>query len=265
MRVILLPAVEEHSLRPTATITIGLLRGIVCTSCVHQAFQCFSSWFFLALFHEGEYLDDWENVEAFLSQGGKVLFTNCERLVRFFDCGRAARCMLPLGAGRFMHLFVLYGYQGAESDLEQLALTDQLFDAALGELSVVARGQPCMLVGDFNIEPTRIPCLAEGISAGLWVDLEAAWALASGTQPTAACKRTGDSAGGHRGDFKVGCPLAAVAVSSCRVNLDRWIAPHLAVMAHSDCASWTYQVTQPVQRTPLWPASWLPAVDKSRF
>ena len=24
----------------------------------------------------------------------------------FFDCGRAVRCMLPLGAGRFMHLFV---------------------------------------------------------------------------------------------------------------------------------------------------------------
>ena len=58
------------------------------------------------------------------------------------------------------------------TDPEQLALTDQLFDAALAELSVVARGQPCMMVGDFNVEPTKIPCLAKGISAGLWVDLE---------------------------------------------------------------------------------------------
>ena len=41
------------------------------------------------------------------------------------------RCTLPLGAGRFMHLVVLYGYQGADSDPEQFALTDQLFDAAL--------------------------------------------------------------------------------------------------------------------------------------
>ena len=64
--------------------------------------------------------------------------------------------------------FVLYGYQGADSDAEQLALTNQLFDAALSELSVVARGQPCMIVGDFNVEPTKIPCLAKGISAGLW-------------------------------------------------------------------------------------------------
>ena len=78
---------------------------------------------------------------------------------RFFDCGRAVRCMLPLGAGRFM------GKQGADSDAEQLALTDQFFDAVLGELSVVGRGQPCMLVGDFNVEPTTIPCLAKGRSA----------------------------------------------------------------------------------------------------
>ena len=86
---------------------------------------------------------------------------------RFFDCGRALRCLIPLGSGRFMHLVVLYGYQGADVDAEQLALTEQLFDAAFGELSVVARGQFCLLVGDFNVEPTKIPCLAKGISAGL--------------------------------------------------------------------------------------------------
>ena len=43
------------------------------------------------------------------------------------------------------------------------------------------------------------------------------------------------------------CPLAAAAaVLSCRVQADRWVALHL------------------VQRTPLWPASWLPAVDRIR-
>ena len=85
--------------------------------------------------------------------------------------------MLPFASGRFLHLVVLYGYQGADSDAEQLALTEQLFDAALGELSVVALDQPCLLVGDFNVEPTKIPCLVKGISAGLWVDLESAWAF----------------------------------------------------------------------------------------
>ena len=132
---------------------------------------------------------------------------------KFFDCGRVVSCTLPLGAGRFMHLVVLYGYQGADADPEQLAVTDQLFDAALGELSVVARGrsQPCLLVGDFNVEPTNISCLAKGISAGLWVDLEEAWALAAGLRPAPTCKRTWSAPGGHRRDFMVVCPLAAAA------------------------------------------------------
>ena len=36
-----------------------------------------------------------------------------------------------------------------------------------------------MLVGDFNVEPTKIPCLAKGISAGFWVDFGEAWAFAA--------------------------------------------------------------------------------------
>ena len=184
---------------------------------------------------------------------------------RFFDCGGAVRCMLPLGAGRFMHPVVPHGYQCADADPEQLALADHLFDTALGELSVVARRQPCMLVGDFNVEPTEIPCLAKGISAGLWVDLEASWALACGVQPAATCKRAWDAHGGCRRDFMVGCPLASAAVFSCAVQADWWIAPHLAVRTLFDYRRWSCRVTQPVQRTPLWPASWLPAVDKGRI
>ena len=113
--------------------------------------------------------------------------------------------------------------------LKQLALTDQLFAAALGVLSVVARGQPCMLVGDFIAEPTKILCLAKGILAGHWVDQEVSWALAIGKQPASTCMREWGSGGGNRRDFMVGCPLAAAAVFSCTVQADRWTAPHLAV------------------------------------
>ena len=60
---------------------------------------------------------------------------------------------------------------------------------------------------------------------------------------------------GHRRDFMVGCPLAAAAaVLSCRVQPGRWIAPHLAVR----------DSFLTVAGAPLWSASWLPAVDKSR-
>ena len=183
---------------------------------------------------------------------------------RFLDCGRAVRCLLSLGSGRFMHLVVLHGYQGADVDAEQLALTEQLFDAALGELCVVARGQLCLLVGDFNVEPTNIPCLAKGISAGLWADFEEAWALAAGLQPTPTCKRSWTAAGGHLRDFMVGCPLAVAAALSCKVQANRWVALHLAVRTFFDCCRWSGRVTQPVQRALLWLASWLPAVDKGR-
>ena len=113
------------------------------------------------------------------------------------------------------------------------------------------------------MEPTKIPCLAEGISAGLWLTLRrlGPWLLVYDRLPT--CKRGWGAAGGHRRDFMVGCPLAAAAaVLSCRLHTDRWIAPHLAVRTLFYCCSWTCRVTQSVQRTPLWPASWLPSVDK---
>ena len=105
--------------------------------------------------------------------------------------------------------------------------------------------------------------LTKGISAGLRVDLEAVWALASGAQPAVTCIRTLDSTGGRRRDFMVGCPLVTAAVSSSGVEPDRWIVPHLAVRPHFDCGRWSCKATQPVQRTPLWPASSLLANDKS--
>ena len=47
--------------------------------------------------------------------------------------------------------FVALGSETTTNSAEQLALTDQLFDAAPGELGVVARKQPCLVVGDFNV------------------------------------------------------------------------------------------------------------------
>ena len=127
------------------------------------------------------------------------------------------------------------------------------------------RGQPCLVVGDFNVEPTKIPCLAKGISAGLWVDLEASWATAAGRDPAITCERTWDSDSGNRRDFQIGCPLCAAAVLSCEVLGNRWMQPHLAVRTWFVADSWTAFVTQPRRFTSLWPASWVSSVDKSRF
>ena len=62
---------------------------------------------------------------------------------RYFGLGRPVRGVLPLGNGRLMHLVVACGFQGADENAEKLNLSDQLFDAALCELAVTGKGQPC--------------------------------------------------------------------------------------------------------------------------
>ena len=65
-------------------------------------------------------------------------------------------------------------------------------------------------------------------------------------------------------DFMVGCPRVAAAVSGCEVLVDRWVVPHFTMRACFDYSRWLTRVSLPVQRSPLWPASWLPVLDKSR-
>ena len=71
----------------------------------------------------------------------------------FFRIGRAMRVVLPLGNGGVVHLFVVYGYQGADNDPEKLQLTEHLFAAVLAEARLCCAGQPVVLAGDFNVEP----------------------------------------------------------------------------------------------------------------
>ena len=142
----------------------------------------------------------------------------------YFAHGRALRTHIPIGGGRMLHLVVVYGFQGAASDPEKLRLTDSLVDAMISELAVVASSQPCLIVGDFNVEPTKIPCLLKGISAGLWFDLQACWATANA-------------------DFVVGCPLATAALRWCRGLPDRWVMPPHPFSAsfsawYLDCLVW---------------------------
>ena len=143
------------------------------------------------------------------------------------------RCLLPLASGRFLHLCVLYGYQGADTDPEQLALTDQLFDAALGELHAAALGQPCLLVGDFNVEPTKIPSLArqKGFRLGSGLILER-----RGLLLLVCILLLPASVVGLRLVVIVGILFLVVLLLLllfflASVQPDRWIAPHLAVRA----------------------------------
>ena len=104
---------------------------------------------------------------------------------RFFDCGRAVRCLLPLGGRRFMHLFVLNAYQGADTDAEQLALNEQLFDAAWSGLGWLHGSSPVCLLATSTWSPPKFLPWQKGfrLGSGLILRLLGLWLLVCNLLP----------------------------------------------------------------------------------
>ena len=77
-------------------------------------------------------------------------------------------------------MVVLYGCQGADTDAEQFALTDKLFDAALGELSVPEGSPACWLEILTWSPPKSLVCEKEyRLGSGLIWKLLGLWLLVS--------------------------------------------------------------------------------------
>ena len=180
----------------------------------------------------------------------------------FFRLGRVLRTTLPTGKGGVVHLFVVYGYQGAEEDADKLRLTDKLLQAVLAETQVVCIGQPMLIAGDLNADPAVIPCLAKGMSAGKYVDLALAHSLCAGILPDNTCTFNRGDGSGSRRDFFVGCPNALAASQACCVT-DRWFTPHFSILARFRIDAWMADVSCPIACQPLWPACWLDTPDRS--
>ena len=180
----------------------------------------------------------------------------------FFRLGRVLRTTLPTAQGGVVHLFVVYGYQGAEEDAEKSRLTDRLLQAVLAEAQVVCVGQPMLKAGDLNADPAVIPCLAKGMSAGRYVDLALAHSLGAGLAPDNTCTFNRDDGSGSRRDFFIGCPGALAASHACYVT-DRWFTPHFSLLARFRIGVWMADVACPVACQPLWPACWLDTPDRS--
>ena len=180
----------------------------------------------------------------------------------FFRLGRVLRTTLPTARGGVVHLFVVYGYQGAEEDTEKLRLTDSLLQAVLVEAQIVCIGQPMLIAGDLNADPDVISCLAKGISAGRYVDLALAYSLGAGVAPDVTCRFTREDGTGTRRDFFVGCPGALAASQTCYVT-DRWFTPHFSVLDRFRVDAWMADVACPIACQLFWPACWLDTPDRS--
>ena len=124
---------------------------------------------------------------------------------------------------------------------------------------VVASGQRCLIVGDLNIEPEKIPCLLKGFMAGHWFDLQSPWAAVAGVAPLRTCCSAFGSGGGYRRAFVLGCPLATSALKWCKVLQDRWVLAHYAVRASVSMGRWSARVCQPAR----FSAAWVTCLGKS--
>ena len=145
---------------------------------------------------------------------------------QFQECASLSELVM----GGVVHLFVVYGYQGAEEDSDKLVLTDKLLQAVLAGAQVVHVGQPLLVAGDLNAAPAVIPCLAKGMSAGRYVDLALAYSQGAGVVPDRTCTFNRDDGSGSRRDFFVGCPNALAASQVCCVT-DKWFTPHYSLGA----------------------------------
>ena len=200
-----------------------------------------------------------------ISLGGAPLLLSSfvtPQFQEFFRLGRVLRTTLPTSRGGVVHLFVVYGYHGAEEDAEKLRLTDSLLHAVLVEAQVVCIGQPMLIACDLNADPAVIPCLAKGISAGRYVDLALAYSLGAGVAPDVTCRFSREDGTGTRKDFFVGCPGALAASQACYVT-DRWFTPHYSVFARFRVDAWMADVACPIACQPIWPACWLDTPDRS--
>ena len=86
-------------------------------------------------------------------------------------------------------------------DAHKLALTNKLMEAVVGEAKACGTGQPVVISGDFNAEPSVIPVTAKALICGHLVDLEGAYADGRGWPPSPTCKLNLDGDIGSRRDF----------------------------------------------------------------
>ena len=163
--------------------------------------------------------------------------------------------MLPLGGGRLCILIVFYGHQGDDRDPERLALSDQLLDAGLGELGVVACEQPVCWLEISMWSPPRFLAWQKGRWLGSGFDLEASWASASGSVSWFYLQAGLGVSFGVPAGFHGGLPSCCCCCLWMWALQDRRVVPHFPVRACFDYSRWFAKVSLPVQRTPLWPAS----------
>ena len=126
-------------------------------------------------------------------------------------------------------------------------------------------GQPVILVGDLNADPSVIPSLAEGLSDGAWIDVEKAFATGKGVAPALTC--VSSSWVRKKAHARTSLLLALLQrrpplhVAFCQIA---GFPSHFAFRTDFSLSAWDATVEMARVYSPLWPACWVDGPDRSR-
>ena len=120
-----------------------------------------------------------------------------------------------------------------------------------------------VIAGDIYADVLVISATAKVFTSDHSVDLEKAFSIGRGDQPSNTCTFDLDAGGGTRRDFVLVCPIALAASESCAVLPDRWIRPHFSCQLVFRIGAWEADVQIARSVAPLPRECSLSVPDKS--
>ena len=131
-----------------------------------------------------------------------------------------------------MPVFNIYGYTGGHKSRVSANRTESLLRAVLDELKSMPES-PCLILGDFNAEPSDLPTFRNLTSLG-WTDLGASAALWNQLPDQPTCKAPNPGSRATVRDYILASPLALPFVSNFSVAFEDTFVTHAVLRCTLD-------------------------------
>lgn len=146
---------------------------------------------------------------------------------RLWESGRWVNVAVAVADGRqVLHVMSVYGYTGASANNVAKRQNERLLQDVF-ETAVELGNVPVMILGDFNVDPSRSATIQNALSTRGWRDVATKIAEATGHPVVATCFK---SPSGTRIDAAI-YTCAAAVVSDFSVLQDSGLPTHRPIVA----------------------------------
>ena len=145
-------------------------------------------------------------------------------LLEAVETGRVDFSAIKVCQGHYLPIFNIYGYTGGHTNRIAAARTDALLAAALDELRFLPEC-PCLVLGDFNAEPSDLPTLRKVTGLG-WTNLGASAEMWNQLPNVPTCRAPNVSGPGTVRDYIIASPMCLPLITHFAVHSDEAFATH---------------------------------------